>query len=157
MLLPMLTLVVPDCQMKMMHASIIHYGSTAFPGAYVCMLTSFLEAAQQLQQHIWLAEVGFHIWCRFAQGGDLEDWLVRARESVRIDFPRRAHECMPYTPPQQAQVISMIRDLFQVCSAASPCDLLMSACCRCSILILSCSLEEGIVHLARLQVHDCSC
>ena len=88
-------------------------------------MTSFLEAAQQLQQHILLAEVGFHIWCRFAQGGDLKDWLVKARESVGIDFPRRAHECMPYTPPQQAQVISMIRDLFQVCSAASPCDLQM--------------------------------
>ncbi len=126
-----------------MHANIIHYGSTAFPGAYVCMLTLFLEAAQLLQQRVLFAEVGFHIWCRFAQGGDLEDWLVNIREKARIDFPSRAHECIPYTPPQQAQVVSMIRDIFQVCSAPSPCDLLTSACCRCSIPILSCSFEEG--------------
>ncbi len=126
-----------------MHANIVHYGSTAFPGAYVCMLTLFLEAAQQLQERVLFAEVGFHIWCRFAQGGDLEGWLVKARESAGIDFPPCAHECIIYTPPQQAQVISMIRDLFQVCNALPPCDLLTSACCRCSIPILSCSLEEG--------------
>ncbi len=70
-----------------MHANIIHYGSTAFPGAYVCMLTLFLEAAQLLQERVLFAEAGFHIWCRFAQGGDLERWLVSIRVCARIDFP----------------------------------------------------------------------
>ena len=42
-----------------MHANIIHYGSTAFPGAYVCMVTMFLEAAHRLQEHILLAEIGY--------------------------------------------------------------------------------------------------
>ena len=103
-----------------MHANIVHYGSTAFPGAYVGMLTLFLMAAQQLQERVLLAEVGLLICCRFAQGGDLEGWLVKARESAGINFRPRAQECIPYTPPQQAQVKSMIRDLFQVCSATSP-------------------------------------
>ncbi len=86
---------------------------------YACMLTLFLEAAQPLEaaqllmERVFFAEVGFHIWCRFAQGGDLEDWLVNIREKARIDFPSCAHECIPYTPPQQAQVVSMIRDIFQ--------------------------------------------
>jgi len=66
------------------------------------------------------AEVGFHNWCRFAQGLDLDGWLVNIRETARIDFPSRAHECIPYTPPQQAQVVSMIRDLFRVCNAPAP-------------------------------------
>ncbi len=113
-------------------------------------------AAQLLMERVFFAEVGFHIWCRFAQGGDLEDWLINIREKARIDFPSRAHECVPYTAPQQAQAVSMIRDIFQVCSAPSPCDLLTSACCRCSIPILSCSPEKSTFHLARLPIHDCS-
>lgn len=51
---------------------------------------------------------------------DLDGWLVNIRETARIDFPSRAHECIPYTPPQQAQVVSMIRDLFRVCNAPAP-------------------------------------
>ncbi|KAL0042782.1 hypothetical protein WJX79_010933 [Trebouxia sp. C0005] len=54
-----------------------------------------------------------YMFLEFAQGGDLEGWLVKARESAGIGFPPCAHECIPYTPPQQAQVVSMIRDLFQ--------------------------------------------
>ncbi|KAL0042455.1 hypothetical protein WJX79_000197 [Trebouxia sp. C0005] len=54
-----------------------------------------------------------YMFLKFAQGGDLEGWLVKARESAGIGFPPCAHECIPYTPPQQAQVVSMIRDLFQ--------------------------------------------
>jgi len=41
MLLPMYRIAKFTC----MHANIVHYGSTAFPGAYVCMLTLFVEAA----------------------------------------------------------------------------------------------------------------
>jgi len=103
-----------------MHAYIIHYGSKASPGAYACMLTLFFMAAQQLQERVLFAEVGFHICCRFAQGGDLEGWLAKARDSAGMSRRPGAQECITYTPPQQAQVKGMIRDLYQVCTATSP-------------------------------------
>ena len=96
----MLSLVTPDCQVHIyacQHYSLwLHSLSRS-----ICMHAYIvLEAAQQLQQRTLLAEIGFRIWCRFAQGGDLEAWLVNIRETAKIDFPSRAHVCIPYTAPQ---------------------------------------------------------
>ncbi len=61
-----------------------------------------------------IADAGFHTCCKFAQGGDLEGWLVKARESAGINLWPRAQKCMSYNPPQQGQVKGMMRDLVQV-------------------------------------------
>ncbi|KAL0040346.1 hypothetical protein WJX77_004211 [Trebouxia sp. C0004] len=63
---------------------------------------------------LWDSSTGRgYMFLEFAQGGDLERWLVKARDIAGIGLWPRAHECITYTPPQQAQVKSMIRDLFQ--------------------------------------------
>lgn len=84
---------------------------------HVCMLTSPNMTPQSVHLCMTFADVGFHTCCKFAQGGDLEDWLVNTRESAGIDLPPCAQQCMIYNPPQRGQVKGMVRDLEQVCSA----------------------------------------
>jgi len=47
------------------------------------MLTSLIMTPPPVHLCIVFADFSFHTCCKFAQGGDLEGWLEKARDSAR--------------------------------------------------------------------------